>query len=248
MYCYLSPKIALGIPFKRPAELQKTLTSHSGYVPSRTKYSFYCYLKKVFKQYYKWRLSVNIMFQKNNNHSNIHSFLLQHTSDVVYIHIILVVTNWRRHKWQILSNNKIYVKFILFFAYTSWSDANLINFDLEAESISAICIISHSISVSNFESNAPRNGYASVVMQMCSFQSIINVVCQGTYNSAHYGYVDRITQVFYIPYNSVFTAHINAEKNKNARYICNKWLAILFSWCGCDDKPLRFYSMNPTSL
>ena len=232
MYCYLSPKIALGIPFKRPAELQKTLTSHSGYVPSRTKYSFYCYLKKVFKQYYKWRLSVNIMFQKNNNHSNIHSFLLQHTSDVVYIHIILLVTNWRRHKWQILSNllniyhrlqwnvqimilnqawNKIYVTFILFFACTSWSDANLINFDLEAESISAICIISHSISVSNFESNAPRNGYASVVMQMCSFQSIINVVCQGTYNSAHYGYVDRITQVFFIPYNSVFTAYINAE-------------------------------------
>ena len=105
MYCYLSPKIALGIPFKRPAELQKTLTSHSGYVPSRTKYSFYCYLKKVFKQYYKWRLSVNIMFQKNNNHSNIHSFLLQHTSDVVYICIILLVTNWRRQKWQILSNN-----------------------------------------------------------------------------------------------------------------------------------------------
>ena len=119
-------------------------------------------------------------------------------------------------------NNTIYVKFILFFAYTSWSDANLINFDLEAKCISAICIISHSISVSNLESNAPTNGYASVVMQMCSFQGIINVVCQGTYNSARYGYVDRITQVSYIPYNSVFTAHINAEKNKNARYICNK--------------------------
>ena len=37
MYCYLSPKIALGILFKRPTELQKILTSHSGYIPSRTK-------------------------------------------------------------------------------------------------------------------------------------------------------------------------------------------------------------------
>ena len=25
MYCYFSPKIALGIPFKRPAELQKDI-------------------------------------------------------------------------------------------------------------------------------------------------------------------------------------------------------------------------------